>query len=158
MADFETIEKIQRVIEGLLKVMDLEATVSPEDSIQRGLVFNISTPDSYLLIGKQGATLYALQAVAQVMVRKALQTAEPVYFSIDVDDYRRKREWYLKEATKNAVEKVKLSGRPVVMEPMTSTERRFVHSYIQEHYSEIHTTSEGVDPYRKIVVNLKKLQ
>lgn len=158
MADYETIQKIQGIIEGLLAHLDTEAKVNSEDSLSRGLVFNITSPDSYLLIGRQGANLHALQLVAQAMARKVLNTEEPIKFSIDIDDYRRKREWFLKESAKNAVEKVKMTGRPVIMEPMSSFERRFVHAFVQENYSEIVSGSEGIDPYRKVVLSLKKLQ
>lgn len=159
MTEFEKIEKIKGIIEDLLKHLEAEGTVTSEESLNRGLVFNVQSPDSYMLIGKQGANLQAFQQVVQAMVNKiGRDTGEMVFFSLDVDDYRKKREWFLKEAAKSAVGRVKLTGKPVILEPMSSFERRLVHSYIQEHYTEVETSSEGVDPYRKVVVNLKKLQ
>lgn len=158
MADFETIKKVQDIIEGVLAQMKIEAKVSPEDSEKNGLVFNITSPESYLLIGKQGANLYSLQMLLRALVSKEFKNVEPVRFSIDVDEYRSKREWFIKEIAKNAVEKVKMTGRSVSLEPMTSYERRLVHAYIQETFSEIISMSEGLEPHRKVVVSLKKLQ
>jgi spoIIIJ-associated protein len=107
------------------------------------------------LIGRQGATLHSLEILAHALAARALPTSEPFYFSLDVDDYKRKREWLLKEEARKAVEQVKLTGNPVSMEPMPNYERRFVHAFMQDNYPNIITASEGRDPYRKIVIRLK---
>ncbi len=158
MVQIEISQQIQEILEGVLRQMGVVAQVGAEETLDRGLVFNITSEDSYLLIGKGGANLHALQFVVQAMARKQLKVEEPVKFTVDIDDYRKKREWYLKEAAKNAIEKVKASGHPVHMEPMSSYERRLVHSFVQEHFTEIESTSEGEEPYRKVVITLKKLQ
>lgn len=155
MTDYEKIEQIKNIIQELLNVMGLGGSVEFEDSITKGLVFNISTPDSYLLIGRQGATLHAVQILVQALVGKKIQSDQPIFFTVDVDDYKRKREWYLKETAKGAVEQMKRTGRPVALEPMPNYDRRFVHAYLQEHHPEVTSESVGEDPHRKIVIKKK---
>jgi len=155
MTDYNKIEIVKQIITEVLGVAGVHAQVEFEDSITKGLVFNISTPDSYLLIGKQGQTLHSLQVLVQALVAKKFQN-EPFYFSLDVDDYKRKREWFIKETAKGAVEQVKKTGRPVALEAMPSYERRLVHAYLQEHNPEMESSSIGEEPYRKIVIKIKK--
>lgn len=157
MSDFGTIEKIKEILETILAQFGVEYKVSPEDSLTKGLVFNISSPDSRLLIGKQGANLYALQTIVIALASKQLGEGHRVFFTIDVDDYRKNREWHLKEDIKRAADKVRMTGRPVELEPMPSFERRFAHAWISEHFTEFETESIGADPYRKLVIKLRKL-
>lgn len=156
MTDYDKIEVVKSIIQELLGKCGVKAGVEFEESITKGLIFNISSPDSYLLIGRQGATLHSLQILIQALVAKKLQSLEPFWFTVDVDDYKRKREWYLKETAKGAVEQLKKTGRPQALEPMPNYERRFVHAYLQEHHPEVESSSVGEDPYRKIVIRTKK--
>ncbi len=166
MTDYNKIETAKHVIEELLEQLGVSGSVEFEESITKGLVFNISSPDSYLLIGRQGATLHSLQILAQALVAKRLQSQEPAspgasqggpfFFMLDVDDYKRKREWFLKETAKAAAEKTKMTGRAQALEPMPNYERRLVHAYLQEHHPEIESSSIGNEPYRKVVIRVKR--
>lgn len=156
MTDYDKIELVKNTILELLEKCGINADVEFEESITKGLVFNISTPDSYLLIGRQGATLHSLQILVQALSARKMQSQEPFYFTIDVDDYKRKREWYLKETAKQAAEQVKRTGRAVALEPMPNYERRYIHAYLQEHNPEVITESIGNDPHRKIIIKIKR--
>jgi spoIIIJ-associated protein len=156
MTDYDKIEIAKGVIKELMAGIGVQGEVEFEESITKGLIFNISSPDSYLLIGRQGATLHAIQILVQALVSKRLKSQEPFWFTVDVDDYKRKREWYLKETAQGAVEQIKKTGRPQALEPMPNYERRFVHAYLQEYHPEVESSSIGEDPYRKIVIRLKK--
>lgn len=160
MTDYNKIEQAKIIITGLLEAVGVKAGVDYEESITKGLIFNISSADSYLLIGRQGATLHALQVLAQALVSKKLSppdaAQEPFWFSLDVDDYKRKREWFLKETAKGAVEQLKKTGRPQALEPMPNYERRLVHAYLQEHHPEAESSSVGQEPYRKVIIRLKR--
>jgi spoIIIJ-associated protein len=160
MTDYDKIEQIKKTIEGVLTALGVEAHVEYEDSITKGLVFNITSQyDSYLLIGRQGATLHSLETLVHALVAKnstrQSPEQEPVFYSIDVDDYKLKREWFLKESAKGAVDQIKKTGRNVALEPMPNYERKFVHAYLQEHFPEVYTESIGEEPYRKIIIKLK---
>lgn len=156
MTDYDKIEQVKHIILDLLDKMDITGTVEFEESITKGLVFNIFSPDSYLLIGRQGATLHSLQILIQALAGKRMAGSEPLLFTVDVDDYKRKREWYLKETARQASQQVKTTGRSVALEPMPSYERRYIHSYLQEFEPELITESIGEDPYRKIIIKIKK--
>ncbi len=156
MTDYDKIEIAKNVIVELLEKSGLRAHVEFEESITKGLIFNITSPDSYLLIGKQGTTLHALQILAHALVFKKLKSQEPFWFTLDVDDYKRKREWFLKETAKAAAEKAKMTGRAQALEPMPNYERRLVHSYLQEHSPEVESSSMGDEPFRQVVIRAKK--
>lgn len=160
MTDYDKIEQTKNIIIEVLGKLGVDGQVEFEESITKGLIFNISSRDSYLLIGRQGATLHSLQILVQALAARRLirQPADdqPFWFTLDVDDYKRKREWYLKETAKAAVEHMKRTGRPVALEPMPNYERRLVHAYLQEHHPETESSSIGNEPYRKIVIKLKR--
>jgi spoIIIJ-associated protein len=157
MTDYNKIQAVQEIISEVLSKMGfVSAKIEYEESLTKGLIFNIFLPDAYMLIGRQGASLHALQILVQALVAKKYSGQEPLYFSLDVDDYKRKREWFLKETAKAAAEKVKLTGRGQALEPMPSYERRLVHSYLQENFPNVFSDSLGEEPYRQVVIRLKK--
>lgn len=155
MTDYDKIEKVKQIIIELLNKCGVEGQVEFEESITKGLIFNISSQDSQLLIGKKGSTLHSLQVLVQAFAAKKYPSVNPFWFTLDVDDYKRKREWFLKETAKAAVEHIKKTGRAVSLEPMPNYERRVVHAYLKEHSPEVFTESVGYDPNRKIVIRLK---
>lgn len=155
MTDYDKIEQIKSLVEELLAKMDVSATVEYEDSIIKGLVFNISSRESRLLIGHQGATLHSLEVLLHTIVSRRFR-GELILFTLDVDDYRRKREWHLKEMATEAVTQVKRIGKSIKLEPMPNYERRLVHSFIQDNYPEVISGSEGREPNRRIIIELKK--
>ena len=156
MTDYDKIGQVKQIIEELLGQMGLKASVEFEESITKGLVYNINMPDSFVLIGRQGTTLHSFQIIVQALVARRLKLEQPFWFMIDVDDYKRKREWYLKETAKGAVEQLKRTGRPVALEPMPNYDRRFVHAYLQDNSPDVESSSVGHDPHRKIVIKMKR--
>jgi spoIIIJ-associated protein len=155
MTDYNKIEIIKNIITELLSKAGISGSVEFEESITKGLVFNISSPESFLLIGRQGATLHSVQTLVRALAAKKLNSQEPFWFTLDVDDYKRKREWFLKETAKAAVEKAKMTGRSQALEPMPNYERRLVHAYLQEHCPEAESSSIGDEPYRKVIIRIK---
>ena len=156
MADENSTDTITQTISDLVGAMGIDATIEMEDSITKGLVFNINTYDSYMLIGRQGSHLHALQILSHAMVARKLSGTTFPEFMIDVDDYKRKREWLLKETAKGAVEKARRTGTPVSLEPMPNFERKLIHSYLQEHFPEVTSDSVGFEPRRKIVIRISR--
>lgn len=155
MASHDVIEYIQNTINELLSKAGVQGRVEYEDSLVRGLVFNVRSRDAKLLIGHQGNTLYSLEHLAHSIVSKHFAgSEEPIRFSLDVDDYKRNREYNLKQQIKDAAQQMRLSGKPVTLAPMPKYERRFVHTYIQEQFPHITTESIGEEPNRKIKMSL----
>ena len=151
----EHIESIKSILEGIIRSMGLEGSIEYEETITKGLVFNIFLGnDSYLLIGHRGAHLHMLETLVQAMVARKFPR-EFVRFSLDVDDYRQKREWYIKETVKGAVEHIKKTGRGTALVSMPNYERKLVHSYLQDNFPNTVSTSTGVEPYRRVVIRMK---
>ena len=157
MTDYSKIEIVQNLLAEVLRLAGFGgAKINYEESITKGLVFNIDVgPDSYMLIGRQGSTLHSLQVLIGHMAERKLK--EPFWFTLDVDDYKMKREWFLKETARAAVEHIKKTGRAAALEEMPSFERRFIHSFIQEAFPEVESLSIGREPHRKVVIRQKKL-
>lgn len=153
MTDYDKAEQVKQLIQDLLSEAGFQARVEYEDSLLKGLVFNINSRESRSLIGRQGMTLHSLEILVHALAARKFK-GEIFRFSLDVDDYKRKREWSLKEMAKEAVDSLKRTGKPVVLESMPNYERRIVHSYLQANYPNIISTSQGVDPNRKIVISL----
>lgn len=151
MVTEEQKQGITELLQEILRTMGIEARVSPEDNLN-GTEFNIYTPDSRLLIGQRGANLAALQTLVHSVSYRKFPGIER--FSIDIDDYRKQREYRLREIAKRASEQVKKSGKPVRLEAMNPYERRIVHAYLSNEYG-IDTTSVGKEPNRKIIISPK---
>ncbi|MDI6817081.1 MAG: RNA-binding cell elongation regulator Jag/EloR [Actinomycetota bacterium] len=109
---------------------------------------NITGPNAGLLIGKRGETLAAIQTITGVVLRKNNIKKKLV---LDVEDYRKRRAESLTEIAISAAEKALSIGRPVVLQPMNSFERRLVHLALQDN-DEVITISEGEEPSRQVRV------
>ena len=106
-----------------------------------------------VLIGKRGQTLDSLQYLTNLAVGK--QVSEYVKVKIDTEDYRKRRRVTLENLARNIAYKVKRTKRSVSLEPMNPFERRVIHSALQnDRY--VNTHSEGEEPYRHVVVTLKR--
>lgn len=159
MADYQSIEYIQKTIQALLESMDISARIEYEDSLASGLVFNIRSRDAKMLIGRQGATLYALEHLVHSIVSRNLsqiksETDNRIFFSIDVDDYKRNRQYQIKQLVKDSVLEMKRTGQPIDLPDMPKPERKFVHMYIQEQFPHITTASVGDEPRRYIKLTI----
>ncbi|MFV0465800.1 MAG: RNA-binding cell elongation regulator Jag/EloR [Lachnospiraceae bacterium] len=106
-----------------------------------------------VLIGKRGQTLDSLQFLINLAVHKNFEN----YYKIkmDTEEYRKRRKETLENLAKNIAFKVKRTKRQVALEPMNPFERRVIHSALQND-KYVTTHSEGEDPYRHVVVTLKK--
>ena len=109
--------------------------------------------DMGILIGKRGQTLDSLQYLTSLVVNKG--KSNYIRVKLDTEDYRKRRKETLENLAKNIAYKVKRTKRPVSLEPMNPFERRIIHSALQNDPL-VSTHSEGEEPYRKVVVTLKK--
>ncbi len=106
-----------------------------------------------ILIGKRGQTLDSLQYLTSLVVNKG--TSEYIRIKVDTENYRERRKETLENLAKNIAFKVKRTRRPISLEPMNPYERRIIHSALQnDRY--VTTHSEGEEPFRKVVVTLKR--
>lgn len=106
-----------------------------------------------VLIGRRGETLDALQYLVNLAVRR--RVGRQVRIILDVENYRQRREDTLVRLARRLSEKVKRTGNRVVLEPMSPHERRIIHMALQGD-SQVCTFSEGEEPYRKVVIALRR--
>lgn len=118
-----------------------------------GNVFvNIQGKDSGTIIGKRGQTLDAIQYLTSLVVNKDQENYVRVV--VDAENYRAKREKTLEKLANRLADKVVKTKRSVRLEPMNPYERKVIHATLQ-HNSRVTTRSEGKDPYRRVIIELK---
>ena len=130
--------------------VEIEVKVNEED---KTIDVNLKGDDMGILIGKRGQTLDSLQYLTNLAVNKDLEEYYKV--KVDTEDYRKRRKETLENLAKNIAYKVKRTKRPVTLEPMNPFERRVIHSVLQNDRF-VMTHSEGDEPYRHVVVTLKR--
>ena len=139
---------------GIFKTMDMNVDISEEYQKETGiLTVNMEGEDMGVLIGKRGQTLDSLQYLVSLVVNKDIDGN--IHVKADTENYRERRKKTLENLAKNIAFKVKRTRQPVALEPMNPYERRIIHSALQDEKF-ITTYSEGEEPYRKVVVALKK--
>ena len=149
----ETKEAVSTFLKDTLKAMGMEVEIALDIDEDGSLSINMSGPNMGILIGKRGQTLDSLQYLANRVANK--HQSGYVRVKLDTENYRARREETLKHLAKNIAHKVKRNRRPVALEPMNPYERRIIHSALQND-PYVTTHSEGEEPYRKVVVTLKK--
>lgn len=145
---------LRKFLSDIFNAMKLEVEILIQiDEDSRNIDVELKGNDMGVLIGKRGQTLDSLQLLANNAVHKNFETYYKV--KIDTENYRVRRKETLDNLAKNIAYKVKRTKRPVALEPMNPFERRVIHSALQnDRY--VTTHSEGEDPYRHVVVTLKK--
>lgn len=135
--------------------MDLgEVQVTSKYNTKDGcLEVDFEGEDMGILIGKRGQTLDSLQYLTSLVVNKGKSTY--IRVKLDTEDYRRRRKETLENLARGIAYKVKKTRKPVVLEPMNPYERRIIHSALQGNKF-VETVSEGEEPYRHVVVKLKR--
>ena len=147
-------DNIRVFLNQVFRAMEIEVEILIE-KVSDSNVINVELKggDMGVLIGKRGQTLDSLQYLTNLAVNK--NTEEYVKVKIDTEDYRKRRKETLENLAKNIAYKVKRSKRPVSLEPMNPFERRVIHSALQNDKF-VTTHSEGDEPYRHVVVTLKR--
>ena len=148
-----TVQAVEEFLKNTLKAMNMEVEIQSEIDSDGALSVNMSGDHMGILIGKRGQTLDALQYLANRVANKHQDGY--VRVKLDTENYRARREETLRHLAKNIAHKVKRTRRPVALEPMNPYERRIIHSSLQSD-PYVSTHSEGEEPYRKVVVTLKR--
>lgn len=123
------------------------------DEDEKTMDIELSGDEMGVLIGKRGQTLDSLQYLVSLVVNK--DTENYIRVKVDTENYRQRRRETLENLAKNISFKVKRTKRAVSLEPMNPYERRIIHSALQnDRY--VTTHSEGNEPYRHVVVTIKR--
>ena len=148
--DENVIEFLSAVIDAMKMTVEILVEVNEEE---HSIEVELKGDDMGILIGKRGQTLDSLQYLTNLAINK--HSDEYYKVKIDTENYRKRRKETLENLAKNIAYKVKRTKRPVSLEPMNPFERRIIHSALQnDRY--VTTHSEGDEPFRHVVVTLKK--
>lgn len=150
----QIVNDAEKYLDEVLRAMGLDPKLNlyynKRDNV---LNINVSGEKMGALIGKHGQTLDALQYLTSLYVNK--ESDSFIKIKLDTENYRERRQQTLEKLAGSIAYKVKKNKKPVYLEPMNPNERRIIHSALQRD-PDVITKSEGKDPYRKVVVMLKK--
>ncbi|MBQ8519148.1 MAG: protein jag [Agathobacter sp.] len=151
---FSVEENVKEFLKSVFHAMDMAVEIIVKVNEEEKLIeVDLKGDDMGVLIGKRGQTLDSLQYLTNLAVNKHSENYYKV--KVDTEDYRKRRKDTLENLAKNIAYKVKRTKRAVELEPMNPFERRVIHSALQnDRY--VTTHSEGDEPYRHVVVTLKK--
>lgn len=150
----EAVNKSKEFLQKVFNAMKIEVVMEKFINKNDGsITFKLHGDDMGILIGKHGQTLDSLQYLTNLVANK--NSADRVRVIIDVEDYRDRRVETLTRLASRLADKVKRTGERVALEPMNPHERKIIHMALQND-RRVTTLSEGDDPYRHVVIELKK--
>ena len=138
----------------VFEAMDMTVVIDVKyDEEEKSMDIDLSGDEMGVLIGKRGQTLDSLQYLVSLVVNK--ESEDYIRVKVDTENYRQRRKDTLENLAKNISFKVKRTKRAVKLEPMNPYERRIIHSALQND-KYVTTHSEGEEPFRCVVVTLKR--
>lgn len=147
-------DEVKKFLTSVFNAMNMEVEIIiNKNEDEKFLDVELKGDDMGVLIGKRGQTLDSLQYLTSLAINKHRDDYYKV--KIDTEDYRNRRKDTLENLAKNIAYKVKRTKRAVSLEPMNPFERRVIHSALQND-KYVTTHSEGEEPYRHVVVTLKR--
>ena len=150
----ELIAKANAFLKDVFGAMNMEVNLNTRFNDKENILdVELSGDEMGVLIGKRGQTLDSLQYLISLVVNR--DTEDYIHVKVDTENYRERRKATLENLAKNISIKVKKTRQSVALEPMNPYERRIIHSALQnDRY--VTTHSEGDEPFRRVVVTLKK--
>jgi spoIIIJ-associated protein len=141
-------------LRNVLNAMDIKAEINTEET-QDGIKITLRGPNMGILIGHRGETLDSLQYLVSLVINKDCSGSQYKRVVLDTENYRQKREETLKRLAQRLAQNAKATNKSIVLEPMNPYERRIIHAALQDN-PYVKTRSEGEEPFRKVVIELKK--
>lgn len=145
-------QNVDNFLRDLIKELP-EGTKYVINTDKTGLSVELNNENLGYLIGYRGETLYDLQNILSAIASKGID--EKVRVILDIEGYRAKRDKTLKELADKVAKTVIRTRKPITLEPMKPYERKVIHTRLQEN-TKIDTTSIGEEPFRRIVISLRK--
>ena len=149
-------EKASENLEKFLKDFKNELPEDTEYVIKKDknvIYVELNSPNLGFLIGYRGETLYAMQNILSAVAGKGIENRVRVI--LDIEGYKAKRQKTLEDLAEKVARTVIRTRKSVKLEPMQAYERKIIHSKLQAN-SKLETNSIGEEPYRRIVISLKK--
>lgn len=148
----DPVENAKVFLEKVTRAMGLSVRIDDVPA-EEGVILNLRGNDLGLLIGKHGQTLDALQYLTNLAAQR--DSKDRLRIILDVEDYRKRRADTLEQLAMRLADRVKRSGEKVALEPMTPHERKIIHMCLQD-VAGIETFSEGQEPFRRVVITVRK--
>lgn len=152
----KVIDAAEDFLREVFAAMDLQVTMKITDNAEEGCLIDLSGKGLGILIGRRGQALDSLQYLLNLAVNRK-NADDKVHFTLDVEDYRARREQALTKLAKGVAERVIKTRRDVKLEPMNRHERKIIHTVLQDN-DRVETHSSGEDPYRYIIVSPKRFR
>lgn len=131
----------------------MELTVSVEQVDENDAVrLNITGSDLGILIGRRGQTLDSLQYLVNIVANR--HSNRHLRIVLDAEQFRERRRQTLEALSERMATRVIRSRKEIMLEPMTSQERKIIHARLQAHPN-VKTYSQGDEPNRRIVIALR---
>ena len=147
-------DSAKQFLKEVFTAMNMAVTIDVDyNEEEKTMNVDLSGDEMGVLIGKRGQTLDSLQYLVSLVVNKDKE--DYIRVKVDTENYRERRKDTLENLAKNISYKVKRTKRSVSLEPMNPYERRIIHSALQND-KYVTTHSEGEEPFRRVVVTLKK--
>lgn len=151
---FSLVGCVTEFLEDLFRAMGIVVRMDVQyDEEDSSIDIDLSGENMGLLIGKRGQTLDSLQFLVGTMINN--YSEKYIRVKLDTENYRKRRKETLENLAKNIAYKVKRTKHFVSLEPMNPYERRVIHATLQND-KYVSTYSEGEEPYRRVVVAIKK--
>jgi len=149
MLNQSNLEKIKKIIEEFFNKTTFSAEIIFLPQKDQTLPIDVKTDSPQILIGEGGQTLNEIQRLLRAILRRKI--AEPFFIDLDINDYKKKKNEYLKELAFSLADDVVLTKEEKTLAPMSAYERRIVHLVLAER-QDVTTESIGQEPERKIII------
>lgn len=140
----------ENFLQEVFKAMGLEVKIEVAQEAEDAYIFDLKGKNLGMLIGRRGQALDALQYILNLAINRKLGD-EKIHFTLDVENYRRRREETLTKLARGVAERAIKTRKEVRLEPMNRHERKIIHTVLQEN-DRVETHSSGEEPYRYVIV------
>lgn len=149
----ESIQVIHNICREFFDKLGLGSGFQIQDEGEGSVTVRLTTDEPRMFIGEKGQTLLELQHLLKALLRKKVE--EPFYLNVDINDYKKNKETYIRELARTTADEVSLLKRPKELPPMNSAERRIVHMELDSR-EDVVTESVGQGQDRKVLVKVKE--
>lgn len=151
MFNQNNLKKIKKTTEEFFQKMNFEVEVEIKQPQDSTIMIDLKAEEPKILIGERGQTLSEIQYILKLILRKEIIVEEPFYLNLDINNYKEKKNEYLKELARIMADEAVLSKKEKKLAPMSAYERRIIHLELASR-QDVTTESIDQDSERKIVI------
>jgi len=149
MLNQQDLEKIKKLTKEFFEKTTFEVEVDVLPERDQTIPINLKTEEPQILIGEGGQTLLEIQHLLKAILKR--QIPESFYIDLDINDYKKKKNEYLKEMARSAADEVALTKKEKILAPMPAYERRIIHLELAGR-ADVISESQGEEPERRVVI------